>query len=264
MTDPERRRRVDELCDAALNREARERAAFVAAACGGDDALRHEVEALLAHAQTAEGFLGAPLGAVAADVLAEAPGASLVGRQIGSYTILSLLGAGGMGEVYRARDTKLGREVAIKVLPAAFTTDADRLTRLEREARLLAALNHPRIGAIYGLEEAGGVRALVLELVEGETLADWVAEGACPSRRPCRLRSRSRRRWRRRMSTASFTAISSRRTSSSRGTARSRCSTSGWRRRSWVTDCTRTRPGCPRSRSKRNTRRRSSRARPRT
>jgi serine/threonine protein kinase len=77
-----------------------------------------------------------------------------------------------MGEVYRARDTKLGREVAIKVLPAAFTTDADRLTRLEREARLLAALNHPRIGAIYGLEEAGGVRALVLELVEGETLAD--------------------------------------------------------------------------------------------
>ena len=180
MTDPERRRRVEELCDAALNRDARERAAFVASACGGDEALRHEVEALLAHAQTAEGFLVAPLGAVAAHVLAEAHGASLVGRQIGSYTILSLLGAGGMGEVYRARDTKLGREVAIKVLPAAFTTDANRLTRLEREARLLAALNHPRIGAIYGLEETGGVAALVLELVEGETLADRVARGRLP------------------------------------------------------------------------------------
>ena len=84
MTDPERRRRVEALCDAALNREAPERAAFVASACGGDEALRHEVEALLAHAQTAEGFLMAPLGAVAAHVLAEAHGASLVGRQIGS------------------------------------------------------------------------------------------------------------------------------------------------------------------------------------
>ena len=116
MTDPERRRRVEDLCDAALDRDVRERAAFVAAACGHDEALRREVEALLAHAQTAEGFLEAPIGEVAAHVLADEHGASLVGRQIGSHKILSLLGAGGMGEVYRARDTKLGRDVAIKVV----------------------------------------------------------------------------------------------------------------------------------------------------
>ena len=88
-----------------------------------------------------------------------------------------MLGAGGMGEVYRARDTKLGRDVAIKILPRAFTSDPDRLARFEREARMLAALNHPNIATIYGIEDADGVRALVLELVEGETLADRIARG---------------------------------------------------------------------------------------
>ena len=96
---------------------------------------------------------------------------------IGPYRVAHLIGAGGMGEVYRARDTKLGRDVAIKVLPAAFTADAERLARFEREARLLAALNHPHIATIYGFEDADGVRALVLELVEGETLADRLAAG---------------------------------------------------------------------------------------
>ena len=84
-----------------------------------------------------------------------------------------------MGEVYRARDTKLGRDVAIKILPTLFTSDPDRLARFEREARVLASLNHPHIGAIYGLEDAG-VRALVLELVQGETLADRIARGPLP------------------------------------------------------------------------------------
>ena len=101
-------------------------------------------------------------------------------EQIGVYRIESLLGAGGMGEVYRARDTKLGRDVAIKILPRHFTSDPDRLARFEREARMLAALNHPHIGAIYGFEDAGGVRALVLELVEGETLAERIARGPLP------------------------------------------------------------------------------------
>ena len=82
-----------------------------------------------------------------------------------------------MGEVYRARDTKLGRDVAIKILPRRFTSDPERLARFEREARVLAALNHPNIGAIYGVERADGIRALVLELVEGETLADRIARG---------------------------------------------------------------------------------------
>jgi tRNA A-37 threonylcarbamoyl transferase component Bud32 len=103
-----------------------------------------------------------------------------VGARIGVYEILGSLGAGGMGEVYRARETKLGRDVALKILPPAFTTDADRVARFEREARLLASLNHPHIGAIYGFEDAGDVPALVLELVEGETLDDRLARGALP------------------------------------------------------------------------------------
>ena len=101
----------------------------------------------------------------------------LRGQQLGTYQILSPLGAGGMGEVYRARDLKLGREVAIKVLPERFTADPDRLARFRREARVLAALNHPRVGAIYGLEEAGQSFFLVLELVEGETLAHRISRG---------------------------------------------------------------------------------------
>jgi Tol biopolymer transport system component len=99
------------------------------------------------------------------------------GRQFGTYTIHSLLGAGGMGEVYRARDTRLGRDVALKVLSASFTGDADRMNRFEREALLLASLNHPNIAIIHGLEEAGGIRALVLELIEGPTLAERIAQG---------------------------------------------------------------------------------------
>ena len=90
------------------------------------------------------------------------------------------LGRGGMGEVYRARDTKLGRDVALKVLPEPFATDPDRLARFQREARVLASLSHPNIGAIHGLEESDGVRALVLELVEGPTLADRITQGPIP------------------------------------------------------------------------------------
>jgi len=102
------------------------------------------------------------------------------GSRRGSYEILSALGAGGMGEVYRARDTKLNRDVALKVLPDVFARDQDRLARFKREAQVLASLNHPHIGAIYGFEESDGLRALVLELVEGPTLADRVAHGPMP------------------------------------------------------------------------------------
>ena len=102
------------------------------------------------------------------------------GTWIGPYEVTGSLGAGGMGEVYRARDSKLGRDVALKVLPEAFTSDPDRLARFEREARVLASLNHTNIGHIYGLEETAGVKALVLELVEGPTLADRIAQGAMP------------------------------------------------------------------------------------
>ena len=113
--------------------------------------------------------------------------AALIGQRIGVYEVLSKLGVGGMGEVYRARDTKLGREVAIKVLPHQFTSNPESLARFEREARMLATLNHPHIGAIYGFVDsaprrlgAADVRALVLELVEGETLAEPIRRGAVP------------------------------------------------------------------------------------
>src|SRR5262245_39527829 len=96
------------------------------------------------------------------------------GVRFGLYEVLAKIGEGGMGEVYRARDTRLNRDVALKTLPSAFRFDADRLARFEREARALAALNHPNIATIYGLEEDQGIHALVLELVEGDTLADIV------------------------------------------------------------------------------------------
>ena len=110
------------------------------------------------------------------------------GAHLGPYEILAALGAGGMGEVYRARDTKLNRDVALKILPEPFALDADRLARFKREAQVLASLNHPNIGAIYGFEESSlssasgqmAIQALVLELVEGPTLADRIARGPIP------------------------------------------------------------------------------------
>src|SRR5919201_783017 len=101
-------------------------------------------------------------------------------ENIAHYRITSRLGKGGMGEVWRARDTKLGRDVAIKILPEAFAADADRVARFTREAHVLASLNHPNIASIYGIEDANGITALVLELVEGETLADRIARGPIP------------------------------------------------------------------------------------
>src|SRR6266446_5492935 len=102
------------------------------------------------------------------------------GTTLGPYEIVSALGAGGMGEVYQAHDMKLRRDVALKILPDTFATDPERLARFQREAQVLASLNHPHIGAIYGFEESNGIRALVLELVEGPTLADRIAQGAIP------------------------------------------------------------------------------------
>ena len=114
-----------------------------------------------------EGFLEAPGLAEAAKLLIEDRGRSRVGRQIGSYRVISFLDASGMGEVCQAHDTKLGRNVALKVLPAAFVHDPDRLARFHREARMLAALNHPNIATIHGLEQSEGVHYLVMELVPG-------------------------------------------------------------------------------------------------
>src|SRR5215469_5407960 len=102
------------------------------------------------------------------------------GTKLGPYEIVALLGAGGMGEVYRARDKRLGRDVALKVLPEAFARDAERMVRFEREAKVLASLNHPNIAVLYGLEESNATRALVMELVEGPMLAERIKQGPMP------------------------------------------------------------------------------------
>src|SRR5207302_2352570 len=103
-----------------------------------------------------------------------------IGQQLGSLEVTALLGKGGMGEVYRARDTKLKREVAIKILPDEFSRDPDRVSRFEREAEVLASLNHPNIAAIHDLQEANGSRFLILELVDGEMLSDRIVRGPVP------------------------------------------------------------------------------------
>src|SRR5262249_50968207 len=102
------------------------------------------------------------------------------GARLGPYEIQSALGAGGMGEVFRARDTKLGRDVALKVLPESLAADPERIARMHREAQVLASLNHPNIAAIYGIEESNGTRALVMELVEGEDLSERISRGPIP------------------------------------------------------------------------------------
>src|SRR6516225_5190149 len=104
-----------------------------------------------------------------------------IGTQLGSHEITALLGEGGMGEVYRARDLKLKRDVAIKILPEDFSRDTDRISRFQREAEVLASLNHPNIAGIYDFEEASGLRYLILELVEGETLAERLRRGLIPA-----------------------------------------------------------------------------------
>jgi Tol biopolymer transport system component len=170
---------TERIFHAALERPAETRAAFLAEACGDDAELRREVESLL-EGVSSTGFLEQPALQVAAGLVTSARRAPLTGQRLGVYSITALLGRGGMGEVYRARDTRLGREVAIKVLPPALTAHPDRLARFEREARVLASLNHPHIGMLYGLEESGGHLALVLELVEGDTLADRLGRGPIP------------------------------------------------------------------------------------
>ena len=180
---PERWARAAELYESALAVEPAARGAFLAEACRDDSALRREVESLLAHEQAAV-LVDHPVDVAAAAVLGDAAGLQPNDR-VGPYVVERLLGAGGMGQVYRARDPKLQRDVALKILPESFIHDPDRLARFTREAHVLASLNHPNIGAIYGFEdgpaEAGPhVRALVLELVDGPTLADRIAHGPIP------------------------------------------------------------------------------------
>ncbi|MDQ3258323.1 MAG: serine/threonine-protein kinase, partial [Acidobacteriota bacterium] len=166
----ERWQKVERLYHAALECEPESRAAFLDDACAGDAELRREVTSLLAYQSRAENFIEVPAIEVAAEMMAEEPASAMVGHTISHYKIISSLGAGGMGEVYLAEDTKLGRKVALKLLPAFFTKDKERLRRFAQEARAASALNHPNVAHIYEIGEADGTSFIALEYVEGETL----------------------------------------------------------------------------------------------
>ena len=179
---------VKRLFEAAVEQPPSERSAFVSAAVAGDDTLRREVKAML-DADAATG-LSEQWPVASESLLAElrlgltTPGSGettfAADEHVGPYRVLGLLGTGGMGEVFRAHDRKLNRDVALKMLPRAYEFDPQRLARFRREAQALAALNHPHIAAIYGLEESGRRQALVLELVEGVTLASLIRERPLP------------------------------------------------------------------------------------
>jgi serine/threonine protein kinase len=173
--DPELWKQVDALLEQALEQPPEARAAFVVAACPDNAVLRDEVLSLLRAQSRAAEFMERSAINVAAQVLAQDSNltsiSSLVGQEIESYRIEKLLGAGGMGEVYLARDTNLDRLVALKVLPWHFVADADRLGRFRREARALSSLNHPNLVTIYEVGEANGLHFIAMELVEGRTLS---------------------------------------------------------------------------------------------
>ncbi len=179
---PERYRQIGDLFHAALEVDSDERAAFLERACADDPALRREVESLLASHQQASGFIASPALAVAAGLLAESETDALLGRTIARYRVLSLIGAGGMGRVYLAEDTELGRRVALKLLPEFFTHDKTQVQRFRQEARAASALNHPNIVTVHEVGQVDGTEFIVTEYVEGETLRDRLTHA------PLRLR----------------------------------------------------------------------------
>jgi serine/threonine protein kinase len=170
----ERWEQVKDVLHGALELTSERRAAFLDQACSSDDSLRREVESLLACADNlAADFLGSSGVRVTLSK----------GTRLGDYEVQSLLASGGMGEVYRARDDRLGRDVAIKVLPSFFSTDSGRLRRFEQEARAAAALNHPNILAVFQMGTYEGAPYLVTELLDGMTLREHLRRGPSPIRK---------------------------------------------------------------------------------
>ena len=170
---PERWQKVEQIYHSALEREPGQRAKFLNEACGGDDSLRQEVESLLAQEGTTGSFLEAPALEVVARGLAqeqtrsEGDGGGMVGKTISRYRVLAKLGAGGMGEVYRAHDERLQRDVALKVLPAHTLADEAARKRFRKEALALSKLNHPNIATVHDFDTQDGVDFLVMEYVAG-------------------------------------------------------------------------------------------------
>jgi aminoglycoside phosphotransferase (APT) family kinase protein len=168
---------VKRLHQEALEREASQRAAFLDEACAGDEALRREVQSLLAYELEAATFLESPAVEVTAQSVTQTHSIPLSGRTLSHYQVQSLLGTGGMGEVYLARDPRLERAVALKILPPDLASDADRMQRFVWEAKAASALNHPNVATIHDVGESDGVRFIVMEYVEGQTFAEKIASG---------------------------------------------------------------------------------------
>ncbi|HEY0379038.1 MAG TPA: protein kinase [Pyrinomonadaceae bacterium] len=177
----QRWQQIKEIFHASLERAPGERRAFLAQVCAGDDALKVEVESLIKAHESEGSFIDSPAYEVAAGWLAGAasdgPAPSLLGERVGRYEILAELGAGGMGEVYLAEDTTLGRKIALKLLPRSFADDAERLRRFRQEARTASALNHPNIVTIHEIGEHDGRRFIATELIEGQTLRQRLSAG---------------------------------------------------------------------------------------
>lgn len=167
---PERWQQIEQVFQSALAREPEQRGAFLTDACAGDEALRAKVEAMLAAHEKAGSFLQDPVAEVAAELIAQEDARWAEGATIGPYQIVRQLGAGGMGDVYLARDSRLGRSAALKVLPDFFAKDNERMRRFHQEARAASALSHPNVATIYDIGEAEGTTYIAMEYVEGETL----------------------------------------------------------------------------------------------
>ncbi len=177
---PERWEQVKEVLYEALQREPEERSSFIARACEEDVSLRSEVQTLLSSYEQAGSALEKPPRELAMELLAKERLDQLIGQSIGQYRLVSLLGAGGMGEVFLAEDTRLGRKVALKLLPARFTQNTERLRRFQQEARSASALNHPHILTIYDFGRVGSTHYIASEFVEGETLRQLVSRETLP------------------------------------------------------------------------------------
>ena len=173
--DLERWRKVDEVFQAAIDCDPSERAAFLDQACKGDSALRGEVEAMIAADQQAGSFIQSPALEIDSDLIADRMHNSIIGRSIGPYKIISLLGSGGMAEVYLASDTRLGRRVALKLLPPSFTQDREKLRRFRQEARAASALNYPNIITIFEIGQVGSIHFIATEYIEGQTFRQRMA-----------------------------------------------------------------------------------------
>jgi serine/threonine protein kinase len=171
---------VKRIHQSALDVDPSERGRFVDESCGGDEALRREVHSLLTYATDAESFLERPAVDIATAPSSEPHEATLVGRTVSHYQVLSLLGAGGMGEVYLARDPRLDRTVALKILPGELAADPDRMQRFTREAKAASALNHPNVATIYDVGESDGISFIAMEHVDGETLLARISRRMTP------------------------------------------------------------------------------------